>query len=36
MAETSSYRLQLTTVPDSFGGTFLATTELPRLLDIVD
>jgi hypothetical protein len=36
MAETSSYRRQLTTVPDSFGRTFLATTGATRLLDIVD
>jgi hypothetical protein len=36
MAETSSYRRQLTTVPDSFGRTFLAATEPARLLDIAD
>src|SRR5215469_2042296 len=36
MVETSSYRPEITIVPDSFGRTFLATTEPARLLDIVD
>jgi hypothetical protein len=36
MAEKSFYRRKITTVPDSFGRTFLATTEAARLLDIVD